>query len=68
MHGINVILTASGVLLEGGSSLQMCGEFIIDNLENFLVYDCFGSSIEGKCSVGKLKPALDKCHLLFQGG
>lgn len=49
--------------------LQICVEFIIDNLEDFLLYDCFDSSIEGRCSVDKLgKADLDKCHLLFQGG
>lgn len=69
MHGRNVILTANGILLEGQCSLQMCGEFVIDNLSNFFLYDCFDSSIEGRCSVDKLgKPDLDKCHLLFQGG
>lgn len=69
MHDRNVILTAIGILLEGRSSLQMCGEFIIDNLEDFLLYDCFDSSIEGRCSVDKPgKPDSDKCHLLFQGG
>lgn len=68
MHGINIILTASGILLEGRSSFQMCGEVMIDNLEDFLLCDCFDSSIEGRCSVDKLgKPDLDKYHLIFQG-
>lgn len=38
VHDRNVILTAIGILLEGRSSLQMCGEFIIDNLEDFFCY------------------------------
>lgn len=47
----------------------MCGELIIDNLEDFLFCDYFDSSIEGRCSVDKMgKPDLDKCHLVFQVG
>lgn len=38
MHDRNVVLTANGILIEGGSSLQMCGEFIINNLEEFFCY------------------------------
>lgn len=40
MHDRNVILTTNGILLEEGSNLQMCGEFIMDNLKDFLLYDC----------------------------
>lgn len=69
MHDKNVILTVNVFLLEGRSSLQVCVELIINNLEDFLLYDCFDSSIEGRCSVDKpRKPDLDKCHLLVQGG
>lgn len=66
VHDKNVNLTASGVLLERRSSLQVCGELIIDNLVDFLLCGCLDCSIEGRCSADNLgKPGLDKCHLIF---